>query len=380
MSKLKPHLKINIPVYAIGTDKEKPVGREPNSAKNSAFIKGKNKLNEMPPIYRQSPKAGSRPMSITKNTFMTHLNSDTPPIIQNIASQGTRPTKLKEITFNPSKTFSPNYQDVNHAHNSDLERAKSKNQSRARETQVSASNLGNIGYIGGASSSSFYRAKSKDRSTPSTTKNQVISIMSLFASNLPLDIKHLHSHFSNYDNSKYSAKSLGVVKSYSANTHQGTVRDYNEDRVSIILNIIKPSSYTGSFWPKCSFFGIYDGHGGSGCAEFLRDNLHHYVVRDENFPVNPKEALIQGFKAAENEFILNHALTQNGYDIRDKSGSCAIVVLVVDDSAYIANVGDSRAIMSKCQGKEVTALSRDHKPDDPDESKRIQDAGGKIYQ
>lgn len=27
-------------------------------------------------------------------------------------------------------------------------------------------------------------------------------------------------------------------------------------------------------WPKCSFFGIYDGHGGSKCPEFLRDYLH----------------------------------------------------------------------------------------------------------
>lgn len=27
-------------------------------------------------------------------------------------------------------------------------------------------------------------------------------------------------------------------------------------------------------WPKCSFFGVYDGHGGASCADFLRDNLH----------------------------------------------------------------------------------------------------------
>jgi len=27
-------------------------------------------------------------------------------------------------------------------------------------------------------------------------------------------------------------------------------------------------------WPKSSFFGVYDGHGGSACADFLRDNLH----------------------------------------------------------------------------------------------------------
>ncbi len=30
-------------------------------------------------------------------------------------------------------------------------------------------------------------------------------------------------------------------------------------------------------WPKCSFFGLYDGHGGVGCADFLRDNLHKFV-------------------------------------------------------------------------------------------------------
>ena len=53
-------------------------------------------------------------------------------------------------------------------------------------------------------------------------------------------------------------------------------RNYNEDRVAIILNIMKPKSKEGKVanWPKCSFFGIYDGHGGSQCAEFLRDYLH----------------------------------------------------------------------------------------------------------
>jgi serine/threonine protein phosphatase PrpC len=30
----------------------------------------------------------------------------------------------------------------------------------------------------------------------------------------------------------------------------------------------------------------------------------------------------------------------------DKSGSCAIILLIIDGMAYVANVGDSRAIMS----------------------------------
>ena len=56
-------------------------------------------------------------------------------------------------------------------------------------------------------------------------------------------------------------------------------RNYNEDRVAIILNIMKPKNkrYTVADWPKCSFFGVYDGHGGSVCADFLRDYLHQLV-------------------------------------------------------------------------------------------------------
>ena len=57
-------------------------------------------------------------------------------------------------------------------------------------------------------------------------------------------------------------------------------RDYNEDRVAIIFNISKPSTFNedpDNPWPKCSFFGMYDGHGGVGCADFLRDNLHKFV-------------------------------------------------------------------------------------------------------
>jgi hypothetical protein len=30
-------------------------------------------------------------------------------------------------------------------------------------------------------------------------------------------------------------------------------------------------------WPQISFFGLYDGHAGTKCAEFLKENLHHYV-------------------------------------------------------------------------------------------------------
>lgn len=71
-----------------------------------------------------------------------------------------------------------------------------------------------------------------------------------------------------------SKKKNGKVISFAANTSNGTIREYNEDRVSIIMNINKPRDKPVENWPDCHFFGIFDGHGGSACADFLRDNLH----------------------------------------------------------------------------------------------------------
>ena len=71
------------------------------------------------------------------------------------------------------------------------------------------------------------------------------------------------------------------------------MREYNEDRVSIILNIMKPrGKHFDGKWPQCSFFGVFDGHGGSICAEYLRDNLHTFVIKNEHFPQDPKQAIV----------------------------------------------------------------------------------------
>ena len=64
----------------------------------------------------------------------------------------------------------------------------------------------------------------------------------------------------------------------------------------------------------------------------------------------------------------------------DKSGSCALVVLIVGDMCYVANVGDSRALLSGDGGQRIFPLTRDHKPTDEAERKRIIEAGGQIYQ
>ena len=69
-------------------------------------------------------------------------------------------------------------------------------------------------------------------------------------------------------------------------------------------------------------------------------------MRDPDFPADPRKAITKGFEDAEKNFLeLAHKESDKNGQVQ-RSGSCAIVVLVVGDIAYVANVGDSRAIMS----------------------------------
>ena len=218
-----------------------------------------------------------------------------------------------------------------------------------------------------------------NENNPNTFTQEAISVTSLMNNqNIPIELSNLSVFFPNYDTTKCSSRPIGNISAYGVNTYQGIIRNYNEDRVSIILNIAKPQNFHGT-WPKCSFFGIYDGHGGCLCSDFLRDQLHSYVIRDSNFPKDPIAALIRGFEEAERDFVNNFALNKNK-EVVDKSGSCAIVALIVEDDCYVANVGDSRAVLSLKGGKKMEVLSNDHKPNEEGENKRIIENGGKVYQ
>jgi len=58
------------------------------------------------------------------------------------------------------------------------------------------------------------------------------------------------------------------------------------------------------------------------------------------------------------------------------AGCTATTILITPNEIYCANAGDSRTVA--CKGGQALALSNDHKPDDPEERKRIYNANGFV--
>lgn len=190
----------------------------------------------------------------------------------------------------------------------------------------------------------------------------------------------LKENYAFYQQAKHSENSFDRIISYGVNTYRGVIRNYNEDRVTILINALINKANNNSSKHlknlKISYFSIYDGHAGNKCCEFLKKFLHHYIFESEFFPLNPIKALEDGFNICENKFM-NLIYCDNKYI--DSSGSCAIVLLILNDICYIANLGDSRALYSCNDGKKFFQITRDHKPNDPIEKNRIYKAGGSIY-
>ena len=150
-----------------------------------------------------------------------------------------------------------------------------------------------------------------------------------------------HYCYPKYSPPKISSRPFGnYIKSYAVNSYQGINRLYNEDKVTIILSVLKPKDFQG-IWPHCSFIALYDGNGGSRCCDFLRDHLHHYIVKNPYFPQDPEKAITTAFEKANAYFIHHISTIEN-----DTSISSALVLLLVNDNLFVANCGISKAIAS----------------------------------
>ncbi|XP_071698007.1 probable protein phosphatase 2C 35 isoform X1 [Rutidosis leptorrhynchoides] len=131
--------------------------------------------------------------------------------------------------------------------------------------------------------------------------------------------------------------------------------------------------------PNVHFFGVFDGHGHTGkqCSNFVNNRLVELLTSDDKLLEDPITSYNNAFATTNNELHDNP-------DIDDSmSGTTAITVLVIGDKLYVANVGDSRAVISVKEGddhRHIVAqdLSRDQTPFRNDECERVKECGARV--
>lgn len=123
----------------------------------------------------------------------------------------------------------------------------------------------------------------------------------------------------------------------------------NEDRATAVIDLLGKYTppavqYKGTKNKDVFFCGVYDGHGGSKCSEFLWKNLHINIAKElyqNNFHESMKDVCTKVFEETEDRQCVDHA-----------PGSCCCTVIIKGRKVYCADAGDSMAVIyHKVNGK-----------------------------
>jgi len=170
--------------------------------------------------------------------------------------------------------------------------------------------------------------------------------------------------------------------SYGSSSVQGW-RVYQEDAHIAIID----------FDLGTSLFAVFDGHNGPEVATYASKQLPNIILNNEHYKQANYEKALQEVFMLFDASLLSKEVAAELRNIRqsvigetisqtDKSGvtsGCtALVTLLTNDTIYVANIGDSRCVLSR-SGKSLP-LSNDHKPEDSKERERIERSGGRIIE
>jgi len=92
--------------------------------------------------------------------------------------------------------------------------------------------------------------------------------------------------------------------------------------------------------------GVYDGHGGAYAADFAKENLIKNIMLHPHFHTDTEAAIAEAYRMTDEQF-----LALSGPSIRE-AGCTAVTAIVKEGVLHVANVGDSKCILSR-EGKAV---------------------------
>ncbi|KAG8368461.1 hypothetical protein BUALT_Bualt15G0047800 [Buddleja alternifolia] len=131
--------------------------------------------------------------------------------------------------------------------------------------------------------------------------------------------------------------------------------------------------------PSATYVGVYDGHGGPEASRFVNRHLFPYLHKfaAEQGGLSP-EVIKKAFNATEEDFT---RLVKQSLPVKPQIasvGSCCLVGAISDGELYVANLGDSRAVLGRRgfdgEKKSVVAerLSRDHNVSSEDVRREVE--------
>jgi len=154
---------------------------------------------------------------------------------------------------------------------------------------------------------------------------------------------------------------------------------------------LKPESPNQDSWSilkvegNFSIYGVYDGHGQKGhdVSQFVKENVPKMIVRDQRFKTDDMGAMMLDiFKKVQS--LISYADRQKKLSAQ-MSGTTASVVIHshAEKKLLVSHVADSTVVLGRYTDAtkkklEAIVLTRDHKPDLPDERARIEKAGGRV--
>ncbi|KAI7752931.1 hypothetical protein M8C21_024321 [Ambrosia artemisiifolia] len=105
---------------------------------------------------------------------------------------------------------------------------------------------------------------------------------------------------------------------------------------------------------ELGLFAIYDGHSGDRVPSYLQKHLFDNILNESDFLVDPKRSIFNAYEKTD-QAILSHEK-----DLGRGGSTSVTAVLMNGQRLWVANLGDSRAVVSK--GGKAIQLSTDHEP------------------
>ncbi|KAL4337291.1 probable protein phosphatase 2C 48 [Arachis ipaensis] len=129
-----------------------------------------------------------------------------------------------------------------------------------------------------------------------------------------------------------------------------------EDRSQVESGPLSSNHHLG---PHGTFIGVYDGHGGNEASQFVSDNLFSNLKRFAAENQSISETVIKkAFSATEDGFLSRVKKQWLTKPEIASTGTCCLVGIICNGMLYIANSGDSRAVLGRLerQTREASAV------------------------